>query len=93
VGNDFSVSAAGYTDDAHRVHGGRTASCDAEFFLAHLQSGMRLLDCGCGQGTITVGLAQAVAPAEVVGLDVDPEQVARARAYAEGLGAGQSHHS
>jgi ubiquinone/menaquinone biosynthesis C-methylase UbiE len=86
MSDETSVSATGYTDDAHRMMAGRTAARDAEFLLPHLQPGMRLLDCGCGQGSITVGLAQAVAPGEVVGLDVDPDQVARARAHARDAG-------
>jgi ubiquinone/menaquinone biosynthesis C-methylase UbiE len=39
----------------------RTADGWAAFFLPHLGTGMRLLDCGCGPGTITAGLAEAVA--------------------------------
>ena len=29
----------------------RRVSKDAAFFLPHLESGMRIIDCGCGPGT------------------------------------------
>src|SRR5262245_52181657 len=34
----------------------RTVTTEGAFFVPHLRSGMRLLDCGCGPGTLTVGL-------------------------------------
>jgi ubiquinone/menaquinone biosynthesis C-methylase UbiE len=52
------------------------------FFLPHLRSGMRLLDCGCGVGSITLDLAEIVAPGETVGADLDDGQLALARAAA-----------
>ena len=60
----------------------RTAGREASFFLPHLRSSMRLLDCGCGPGTITTGLADIIAPGEVVGFDNGPEQVELARSHA-----------
>lgn len=64
----------------------RTASVEAGFFLPHLRSGMRLLDCGCGPGTITVNLAEVVAPGEVVGIDLEDKQFEIGRAYARERG-------
>jgi SAM-dependent methyltransferase len=63
--------------DAHNAI--RTASQQAAFFVPHLHSDMRLLDCGCGPGTITVGLAEIVAPGEVVGIDVDEAALEQAQ--------------
>jgi ubiquinone/menaquinone biosynthesis C-methylase UbiE len=57
----------------------RTAARQAAFFLPYLQSGMRLLDCGCGPGTITLGLAEVVAPGEVIGIDIGAAQIEDAR--------------
>lgn len=64
----------------------RTASVEAEFFLPHLRSGMKLLDCGCGPGTMTVNLAEIVAPGEVVGIDLEDKQFEVGRAYARERG-------
>lgn len=61
----------------------RTAARDAAFFLPHLRSGMRLLDCGCGTAFITVGLAETVAPGQVVALDNDADTIRSAETYAE----------
>jgi ubiquinone/menaquinone biosynthesis C-methylase UbiE len=47
--------------------GQRTAEIHAAFFLPYLESGMKVLDCGCGPGTITNGLARAVSPGETSG--------------------------
>lgn len=60
----------------------RTATSEVSFFLAHLHSGMQVLDVGSGPGSITLGLAEAVAPGEVVGVDLQPGQVQQARARA-----------
>src|SRR5688572_27583877 len=60
----------------------RSAERQAAFFLPHLHSGMKLLDCGSGPGSITVGLAKAVAPGQTVGIDNDSFQVERAQIYA-----------
>jgi ubiquinone/menaquinone biosynthesis C-methylase UbiE len=57
----------------------RTAARQAAFFLPYLQSGMRLLDCGCGPGSITLGLAKFVAPGEVVGIDIGEAPIGAAR--------------
>src|SRR5262245_892986 len=65
-----------------RHHGRRTAEKQAAFFLPHLRSGMKLLDCGCGPGSITLGLAAAVARGEVVGVDLDSEKIAQAQGSA-----------
>lgn len=66
--------------------GTRSANRQAAFFLPHLHSGMKLLDCGSGPGSITVGLAQAVAPGQTIGIDSDPSQLGRARIYADEQG-------
>ena len=57
----------------------RTLATHGEFFVPHLQPGLRLLDCGCGPGSITLGLAARVDPGEVVGIDFAPDQIAHAR--------------
>jgi ubiquinone/menaquinone biosynthesis C-methylase UbiE len=75
-----------YGDDYRRLHGHRTATQDAAFFLPHLRPGLRLLDCGCGPGSITLGLAARVAPAELVALDRSPAQLEAARALAAAQG-------
>src|SRR3954452_9040372 len=72
----------GYGLSAHRYMAGRTAPVAADFFVDHLQKGMRVLDCGCGAGPIEIGLAEIVSPGEVVGIDHEPAQVDRARALA-----------
>jgi len=64
----------------------RTASVEASFFLPHLHSGMKLLDCGCGPGSITVNLAEVVAPGEVVGIDLEDKQFEIGREYARERG-------
>lgn len=65
-----------------RAYGQRTAATHASFFIPYLQSGMRLLDCGCGPGTITVGLAAIVDPAEVIGIDIADSVLDQARTTA-----------
>jgi SAM-dependent methyltransferase len=60
----------------------RSAHKQAAFFLPHLRSGMKLLDCGSGPGSITVGLARAIAPGQVIGIDRDQTQIERARIHA-----------
>ena len=64
----------GYTSNAIDFMRRRTAESHAAFFLPHLRSGMRLLDCGCGPGTITRGLAARVAPGETVPVDLEVSQ-------------------
>lgn len=67
-------------DDAQRAYVGvRRAEEWVGFFLPHLQSGMKVLDCGCGVGSITLDLAERVSPGQVVGVDVDETQLAVAR--------------
>src|SRR5688500_8965794 len=81
--------AGAESHDHHtRRLGRRTAAVAAAFLLPHLQSGMRVLDCGCGPGSITLGLAKVVAPGEVVGVDPRDSRLdmARAAAIAEGIG-------
>jgi len=65
----------------------RSGAAEAGFFLPHLRSGMRVLDCGSGTGSITCDLAELVAPGEVVGLDLQPSQVERARTLARERGS------
>lgn len=60
----------GQSKAAIRAFSGRTAASHAAFFIAHLHSGMSLLDCGCGPGSITIDLAALVAPGDVVGIDM-----------------------
>lgn len=64
----------------------RRAAVWVPFFLPHLRTGMRLLDCGCGVGSITLDLAEIVAPGETVGLDLDEGQLALARGAAAARG-------
>src|SRR5207248_4467114 len=66
----------------------RRATQRGSFFLQHLQSGMRLLDCGCGPGTVTLGLAEAVAPGETIGIDIERRQIEAATALAVERGIG-----
>jgi len=66
----------------------RTATERAAFFIPHLRSGMRLLDCGSGPGSITCDLAEVVVPGGVVGLDVQPSLVDRACVLASEHGLG-----
>src|SRR5450759_1188439 len=81
----------GYSEEMYQLHGARTAAIDAAFFIPHLKSGMRVLDCGSGPGSITVGFVDIVAPGEVVGIDLSDEQLARARGLADRLGLGNIH--
>jgi len=76
----------GHHDSVVSQHARRTAEECAAFFLPHLRSGMRLLDCGCGPGSITLGLARAVAPGEVVAIDVVDDVLDRARGLAREAG-------
>ncbi|MBB5874108.1 SAM-dependent methyltransferase [Allocatelliglobosispora scoriae] len=47
-----------------------------DFFAAHLQPGMQLLDLGCGPGSITVELADLVVPGTTTGVDqTDPGEL------------------
>src|SRR4026208_1659943 len=69
------------------------AASHAAFFLPHLKSGMRLLDCGCGPGAITVGLAERVQPAAVVGVELGEEQQEQARDRAQAAKARVTFHA
>lgn len=64
----------------------RTSNVEARFFVPHIQSGMKLLDCGCGPGSITLGLAEVVSPGEVIGIDIADNQVERAKELAKHSG-------
>jgi ubiquinone/menaquinone biosynthesis C-methylase UbiE len=75
------VYTPGYTANASNFMAKRRADTHAAFFLPHLHSGDRVLDCGCGPGTITAGLADAVKPGQVTGIDLAESQIALANAY------------
>lgn len=66
----------------------RTVHTHAAYAVAHLESGMSVVDVGCGPGTITVGLAARVAPGPVLGIDRSGAQLAGARALARQLALG-----
>jgi ubiquinone/menaquinone biosynthesis C-methylase UbiE len=68
-------------EQMERMYARRTGAV-AEFLLPYLQSGMRLIDCGCGPGSITVDLAEVIAAGEVVGIDLRDEALVRARELA-----------
>lgn len=72
----------GYSKSTVTAMQNRSAASHATFFIPRLQSGMRLLDCGCGPGSITIDLAEIVAPGEVVGIDIAESQLAQATASA-----------
>lgn len=71
----------GYSANASNFMARRRASTHAAFFLPHLRSGNRVLDCGCGPGTITAGLADFVKPGQVTGIDLAVTQIALAKTY------------
>jgi ubiquinone/menaquinone biosynthesis C-methylase UbiE len=77
--NEREQYTMGYGNASTLIMSMRTAERHATFFLSHLQSGMKVLDCGCGPGTITLGLAQVVAPGEVIGTEIEETQVDLAR--------------
>jgi len=68
----------GYGPAAVALMGARSAQSHATFFVPHLKSGMKLLDCGCGPGTVTLGFAEIVAPGSAVGTDIEASQMALA---------------
>ncbi|HEV7747417.1 MAG TPA: methyltransferase domain-containing protein [Pyrinomonadaceae bacterium] len=68
----------GYGPAAVALMGARKAQSHAAFFVPHLKSGMKVLDCGCGPGSVTLGFAELVAPGEVVGTDIEASQTALA---------------
>ncbi len=49
------VYTHGYSSGVTQDFARRTVAEYAGFFLPHLRSGMKLLDCGCGPGTVTIG--------------------------------------
>ncbi|MCZ6539652.1 MAG: class I SAM-dependent methyltransferase [Chloroflexi bacterium] len=61
----------------------RTAEDQGAFFIRHLRTGMKILDCGCGPGTITVGLADVVNPGQVVGIDSGEDVIDQAKKLVE----------
>jgi SAM-dependent methyltransferase len=54
--------------------------------VAHLRSGIRVLDVGCGLGTATIAMAEAFPASTFVGIDYHEESVRRARIAASGSG-------
>ena len=70
---DGSVETARYTHGHSAAvlsaHSRRGAADSAAYLLAHLRTGMDLLDVGCGPASITADLAERVAPGRVVALD------------------------
>jgi ubiquinone/menaquinone biosynthesis C-methylase UbiE len=68
----------GHHESVLRSHTWRTAENSAAYLLAHLRSGLDLLDVGCGPGTITADLAARVAPGRVVGIDRSDDAIAAA---------------
>jgi ubiquinone/menaquinone biosynthesis C-methylase UbiE len=69
----------GHHESVLRSHQWRTASNSAGFLLAHLRSGLNLLDVGCGPGTITSELASLVAPGLSIGIDISADVIEVAR--------------
>ncbi len=67
----------------HDYMNNRSSNVEAGFFVPHIRSGMKLLDCGCGPGSITLGLAELVSPGEVTGIDMAAGQIERANRLAE----------
>ncbi len=80
------VYTHGHHDAVLRSHRWRSAENSAGYLLAHLRSGLALLDVGCGPGTLTADLARRVAPGEVLGIDVASEVVGEAEAHAASSG-------
>ena len=80
----------GYSEDFQKLLRRRNAETSAAHLLAHLTSGLRVLDLGCGPGTISIGLAQAVEPGELHGIDMEASQIQMARAAATAGGHGNA---
>ncbi len=76
--NNREEYTMGYGPAAIALMGARSAQSHASFFIPHLKSGMKLLDCGCGPGTVTLGFAEIVAPGSAVGTDIEASQMALA---------------
>jgi ubiquinone/menaquinone biosynthesis C-methylase UbiE len=64
----------------------RSAAAQAQFVLAYLKPGLRVLDAGCGAGAITLEIAALAAPGEVIGVDREPKQVQAGTAAARERG-------
>lgn len=73
----------GYGPAAVALMGARSAPGHAAFFVPHLTSGMKLLDCGCGPGTVTLGFAEIIAPGTAIGTDIEQSQMTLATKNAE----------
>ena len=80
----------GYSEEFQKLLRRRNAATSAAHLLAHLKSGLRVLDLGCGPGTISIGLAQAIAPGELDGIDMEASQIQMARAAAAAGGHGNA---
>ena len=82
--SDGSVETARYTHGHSaavlNAHSRRGAADSAAYLLAHLRTGMDLLDVGCGPASITADLAERVAPGRVVALDAAAGALEAARA-------------
>jgi SAM-dependent methyltransferase len=70
---DQAASSEAHTDRAPISRLFRELSL--EFFLEHIPSGSRVLDCGCGDGAVSLPLAAK--GCEVDALDIKPERLAR----------------
>ena len=82
--SDGPVETARYTHGHSAAvlsaHSRRGAADSAAYLLAHLRTGMDLLDVGCGPASITADLAERVAPGRVVALDAAAGALEAARA-------------
>ena len=82
--SDGPVETARYTHGHSaavlNAHSRRGAADSAAYLLAHLRTGMDLLDVGCGPASITADLAERVAPGRVVALDAAAGALEAARA-------------
>jgi SAM-dependent methyltransferase len=76
----------GYGKGAMQWMESRTAEGHGAFLLPYLQSGMRLLDCGCGPGTLTLGFAERIAPGAAIGIDLEMSQSAATLEVAQSKG-------
>lgn len=65
----------GYNQAAAAFMARRRLEPNGAFFVAHLKSGIAVLDCGCGAGSITRDIAARIAPGKVTGLDFNSAQV------------------
>ena len=84
--DSYHEQIRGANPDSEQVQAVRSVGVHAQFFVQHLQPGMRLLDCGCGGGSITIGLASIVRQGDVEGIDLDTKRIDDARKLAESQG-------